>query len=218
MMDIRSRPRTINSVGQSKDLQQVNISLRVLHHPRTEMLAVIVKTLGMDYEGIVFGRTADGQDGAGNEVLKEVVAQFNAEELLRNREQVSMRIRNALAARALNFHLILDDVAITHLSYGREYAKAIENKQVAQQEAERQHYVVQKAEQEKLASIIRAEGEAEAADLISKAMKQAGNGFIEVKRIDTAKEVAMLISKSKGNITYLPGGDKSNVLLGVDQR
>ena len=36
--------------------------------------------------------------------------------------------------------------------------------------------------------------------------------------IDTAKEVAVLISKSKGNITYLPGGDKSNVLLGVDNK
>jgi prohibitin 1 len=216
-MDIRSRPRTIHSSTGTKDLQEVNISLRVLYRPKVDMLAVIVKTLGMDYEGIVFGRTADGQDGAGNEVLKEVVAQFTAEELLRNREQVSQRIRASLAVRAQGFHLILDDVAITHLSYGREFAKAIETKQVAQQEAERQTYLVQKQNQESMAQIIRAEGEAEAANLISAAMKQAGNGFIEVKRIDTAKEVAVLISKSKGNITYLPGGDKSNVLLGVDK-
>ena len=53
-------------------------------------------------------------------------------------------------------------MAITHLSFGREFARAIEEKQVAQQEAERQAYVVKKAEQEKLASIIRAEGDAEA--------------------------------------------------------
>jgi prohibitin 1 len=218
MMDIRSRPRTINSTTGTKDLQMVNISLRVLYRPKVDMLATIVKTLGMEYEGIVFGRTQDGQDGVGNEVLKEVVAQFTAEQLLRERELVSTRIRQALAARAGNFHLILDDVAITHLSYGREFAKAIENKQVAQQDAERQTYVVQKADQERKASIIRAEGEADAAMLISKAMQSAGNGLIEVRRIDTAKEVAALLAKSRGNVTYLPGGDKSNMLLGVDTK
>ena len=217
-MDIRSRPRTINSTTGTKDLQMVNISLRVLYRPKVDMLATIVKTLGMEYEGIVFGRTQDGQDGVGNEVLKEVVAQFTAEQLLRERELVSTRIRQALAARAGNFHLILDDVAITHLSYGREFAKAIENKQVAQQDAERQTYVVQKADQERKASIIRAEGEADAAMLISKAMQSAGNGLIEVRRIDTAKEVAALLAKSRGNVTYLPGGDKSNMLLGVDTK
>ena len=94
----------------------VNISLRVLYRPKIDMLAVIVKTLGMEYEGIVFGRTQDGQDGVGNEVLKEVVAQFTAEELLQKREFVSARIAKALAARAANFHIDLDDVSITHLS------------------------------------------------------------------------------------------------------
>ena len=217
-MDIRSRPRTINSTTGTKDLQMVNISLRVLYRPKTDMLAVIVKTLGMEYEGIVFGRTQDGQDGVGNEVLKEVVAQFTAEQLLRERESVSHRIRTALAARASNFHLILDDVAITHLSYGREFAKAIEHKQVAQQDAERQTYIVQKADQERKASIIRAEGEADAAMLISKAMQTAGNGLIEVRKIDTAKDVAQILGKSRGNVTYLPGGDKSNVLLGLDNK
>jgi prohibitin 1 len=219
-MDIRSRPRTINSTTGTKDLQVVNISLRVLYRPREDQLATIVKTLGMDYEGIVFGRTQDGQDGVGNEVLKEVVAQFNAEELLRKREIVSDRICKALKARAAHFHLVLDDVAITHLSYGREFAKAIEHKQVAQQEAERQTYVVQMAEQERRANVIRAEGDADAAKLISDAIKKSGDGLIEVRKIDTAKEVATTLAKGRGNIVYLPsGGDKgSNMLLGVDTK
>ena len=79
---------------------------------------------------------------------------------------------------------ILDDVSITHLTFGREFAKAIENKQVAQQDAERQQFIVTKADQERKAAIIRAEGEAEAASLISRAMQAAGNGLIEVRRID----------------------------------
>lgn len=44
----------------------------------------------------------------------------------------------AIIHRAEQFNLILDDVSITHLTFGKEFAKAIEHKQVAQQEAETQ--------------------------------------------------------------------------------
>ena len=223
-MDIRSRPRTINSTTGTRDLQTVNISLRVLYRPKESMLSTIVKTLGMEYEGIVFGRTQDGQDGVGNEVLKEVVAHFDAKELLVKRPEVSAMIRKGLTARAENFHLILDDVAITHLSFGREFARAIEEKQVAQQDAERQTYVVMKADQERKAAIIRAEGDAEAALAISDAIKKNGTGLIEVRQIDAAKDVARMAAKSRGNITYLPsgnsgsggGGNGSGILLNID--
>ena len=76
-----------------------------------------------------------------------------------------------LNERAKGFNLILDDVAITHLVFGKEFTSAIEQKQVAQQQAERQEYVVKKSAQEKLAAIIRAEGEAEAADIVTQALQ-----------------------------------------------
>ena len=90
----------------------------------------------------------------------------------------------------------------------------------AQQDAERQTYVVQMAEQERRANVIRAEGDADAAKLISDAIKKSGDGLIEVRKIDTAKEVATTLAKGRGNIVYLPsGGDKgSNMLLGVDTK
>jgi uncharacterized protein YqfA (UPF0365 family) len=97
----------------------------------------------------------------GNEVLKSVVAQYNAEELLSKRAEISQQIRAALIKRATAFDLILDDVSITHLTFGREFAKAIEQKQVAQQQAERQTWVVARSDQERKAAVIRAEGEAE---------------------------------------------------------
>ena len=128
------------------------------------------------------------------------------------------QIRSTLTKRAEAFNLILDDVSITHLVFGKEFTSAIEQKQVAQQEAERQTYVVAKAEQEKKAAVIRAEGEAEAAATISKALEQCGSGLIEVRRIDAAREVAETLSRARG-VTYLPsGGDKggSNMLLGLN--
>merc|ERR1719230_1484505 len=121
-----------------------------------------------------------------NEVMKATVAQYNAEQLLTNREQVSEQIRRELSKRAESFHIMLEDVAITHLAYSREFARACEAKQVAFQEAERSKYLVERAEQEKKAAIVKAEGEAEAAKLISEATKRAGPGMIELRRIEAA--------------------------------
>ena len=65
-----------------------------------------------------------------NEVLKAVVAQFDAGELITNREMLSNSVRKDLVARAEQFGLILDDIAITHLTFGREFTQAVELKQV----------------------------------------------------------------------------------------
>lgn len=209
IMDIRSRPRSIHSVTGTKDLQMVNISLRFLSRPLEDKLPTIYSTLGTDFDEKIL-------PSLGNDVLKGIVAQYNAEELLSKRERVAKEIKEALIIRARKFNIILDDVSITHLTFGKEFAKAIENKQVAQQEAETQVYVVAKADQERNAAIIRAEGEAEAAELISKAMTAAGTGLIEVRRIDTAKDVAAILAKGRGNVTYLPSGESgSNMLLNI---
>ena len=101
-----------------------------------------------------------------NEVTKAVVAQYNAAELLTKRDQVSKQVRDLLLQRAFDFKIQLDDVAITHLSFSKEYTAAVEAKQVAQQDSERAKYIVERALQEKKSIVIRAEGEAKSAELI----------------------------------------------------
>ena len=149
-------------------------------------------------------------------VLKRVAfvpqAQFNADQLLTQREQVSSQVRAGLLKRAADFGITLEDVALTHLSFSAEYARAIEFKQVSQQEAERSKYVVLKAEQERRAAIIRAEGESESARLISNATKSTGPALIEMRRIEAAKEIAHTLSKGR-NIMYVPGGQQ--ILMGM---
>jgi regulator of protease activity HflC (stomatin/prohibitin superfamily) len=80
-----------------------------------------------------------------NEILRTVVAQFSAAQLLAQRDQVSDRIRNLLSERAAHFNIIIDNIAITELTFGKDYLEAIESKQVAQQEAERAKYEVDQA-------------------------------------------------------------------------
>lgn len=58
--------------------------------------------------------------------------------------QVSARIREELIKRAGEFNILLEDVSLTHLTFGREFTKAVEEKQIAQQDAERAKFIVEK--------------------------------------------------------------------------
>ncbi|KAF2809053.1 uncharacterized protein BDZ99DRAFT_499379 [Mytilinidion resinicola] len=213
--DVRTRPRNISTTTGSKDLQMVSLTLRVLHRPEVKMLPKIYQNLGQDYDERVL-------PSIGNEVLKAIVAQFDAAELITQREAVSNRIRADLLKRANEFNIALEDVSITHMTFGKEFTRAVEEKQIAQQEAERARFIVEKAEQERQANVIRAEGEAEAADTISKAVAKSGDGLIMIRRIETQKDIAQMLAGNP-NVSYLPGGGSSggqgqsggNFLLGL---
>lgn len=197
---MKTKPKTIATTTGSKDLQNVSLTLRVLHRPEVLKLPVIYQSLGLDYDERVL-------PAIGNEVLKSIVAQFDAAELITQREVVSARIRQELSRRANEFNIQLEDVSITHMTFGREFTKAVEQKQIAQQDAERAKYLVEKAEQEKKANIIRAEGEAESAETVSKALAKAGDGLLMIRRLEASKDIAATLANSP-NVSYLPSGGK----------
>lgn len=93
-------------------------------------------------------------------------------------------------------------MSITDVKFGREFELAVERKQVAQQEAERARFIVEKAQQDKLSIIIKAQAEAKSAEMIGTAI--ANNpGFVQLRRLDAAKDIAHTIAES-ANTVYLP--------------
>jgi len=200
--DIRIVPNNIRSPTASIDLQMMDIELRVLSKPIPIHLPQIHRSLGINYNGRVLGSIVP-------EVTKAVVAQFTAAELLVKREEVSHKIKDLLSSRAAEFHIMVDDVSITHcMAFGKEFRAAVEAKQVAQQEAERARFLVERAKQDKRSAILRAMGEAESARLIGEAVAQNPN-FLRLRRLEAIREIADILSTSQNRILL----NSDNLLL-----
>ena len=196
---IRTQVKFQSTKTISADLQEIHLGLRLLYRPKEGKLAHICDNLGRPDE------YADrALNGISLEVLKSTVAEFNAEQLVTQREKVSNQIRSTLIKRCDEFDILLDDVSITDLHYSNEFTHSIEMKQVAYQESERAKFTVGLKEQEAMAAVIRAEGDAESARIIDEATREAGSGLITLRKLEASKEIAELLALSS-NITFLSG-------------
>merc|ERR1712241_1141910 len=201
--DIRSRAYKVVSPSGTADLQMVDIGLRVLYRPNPVKIQEIAQQIGDDFSDKVLPSII-------HETLKSVIAEFSAQSLLTEREKVSDRIRKDLEERARDFHIILDDVAITDTQFSPLFTQSIENKQIAQQQAFQAKFIVQQAMEEKKQKIVSAEGEAQSATLIGEALKK-NPAYLKLQRIEYGKKVSRVVSQSPNKVMM----NTENLLLDV---
>lgn len=133
IFSIRMNPHIIEARPQARDMQIVDIRVRILERPDERFLQKIYLDQTQNYADRVLPSIT-------NETIKAVVARYNPDQLITQREKVSLEIKQGLITKAKEFNIILDDVAIIQIEFSKEYRDAIENKQVSQQMAERYTY------------------------------------------------------------------------------
>lgn len=156
-INVRVQKNTFQSDAASKDLQTITTELAV--NWRIDPLKVnrIYQQVG-DETLIIDGIITP----AVSEVLKAATAKKTAEEVITKRTELKQEIDSNLKKRVESYGIIIDDVSLVNFSFSPEFSRAIESKQIAEQEAKQAEFIAQKATQEAQAEINRAKGQAEA--------------------------------------------------------
>jgi prohibitin 1 len=200
IFNVRMTPHVIETKANAKDLQLVSITIRILERPDVEFLRNLYLDQKQNYADRVLPSIT-------HEVIKAAISRYNPDQLITQREKVSAEIKQGLVAKAKEFNIILDDVAIIHIEFSKDYRDAIEAKQVSQQMAERAKFIVQKSEEEKKLTIIRAEAESDSAKIFNDAIEKHGRAFLELKRLEAAKDIVDNLAKNK-SIIYMPSSQQ----------
>jgi len=173
-MEVRTLKYDTSTRSASKDLQTVQTTVTVNYHPDTERVHFLYKEIGLSYENRVIQPAID-------ETVKQVSANYNAEELITKRPLVKADIENAIRDRLTQFYVVTEVISITDFEFSPLFAKAIESKVEAEQKAQKAENDLIRIEVEArqleaqavgtaAANIAEAQGEAEAISIINNAL------------------------------------------------
>ena len=138
------------------------------------------------------------------ESFKIAAARRTVEEAITQRTKLKEDFDEALSTRLEKYGIIILDTSVVDLSFSEEFARAVEQKQIAEQSARRAVYVAQQAEQEAQAEINRAKGRAEAQRLLAETLKaQGGQLVLQKEAIEAWKEGGSLVPR-----VLVMGGDQ----------
>jgi regulator of protease activity HflC (stomatin/prohibitin superfamily) len=112
------------------------------------------------------------------ESFKIAAARRTVEEAITKRTELKQDFDDALGERLQKYGIIVLDTSVVDLTFSPEFAKAVEEKQIAEQRAQRAVYVAQEAEQQAQAEVNRAKGKAEAQRLLADTLKAQGGGLV----------------------------------------
>ena len=136
--DTKTQKEEASAAAASKDLQDVNGTVVLNYNLERGKVSNIHQTVGEKYKDILI-------TPAIQEVFKSSTAKYTANELIANREKVKSDVLQGLKNRLSDKGINVQDVSITNLSFSKEFTKAIEQRQVAQQNAERAKYNLDRA-------------------------------------------------------------------------
>lgn len=202
MLEVRTQKEISKAEAASKDLQIVSAELALNFHIDQSKVSQLYREVGSDYKGRIIDPTVQ-------ESIKMVTARYTAEDLIKNRSAVKAEVEEDITKRLRAYDLIVEPagLSITNFSFSPEFNAAIEAKQVAQQEAEKQRYILQRAELERETEVTKAKGAAEAAKLNAQALQAQGGSKV------LARE---WIEKWDGHVPTVSGNGGGGVMIDIN--
>jgi len=175
-MEVRTLKFVKGTSGASKDLQTVTTEVTVNYRAGANTVNILYKEVGLDYESRIIQPAVE-------EVVKQITAKYNAEELITKRPLVKSDIETEITARLNPYNIMTDVISITDFQFSPLFAQAIESKVEAEQKAlkaenDLRRIEVEARQQEQqakgiaAANVAEAEGEAEAIKIINAALAE----------------------------------------------
>lgn len=163
--DLRVQKHVIETTSASKDLQPISAHIAVNWRIDPTNLTKFYKDVGDEEDAV-----NKIIQPAVNEVLKAATSKKTAEEIVGRRAEIKEEIDSVMGDRLKRYGLKIDDVSIMDVSFSPEFAKAIESKQIAEQQTKQAHYESERAKVDAEASVNKARGAAESQKLIQSSL------------------------------------------------
>ncbi|MDF5735071.1 MULTISPECIES: prohibitin family protein [unclassified Nostoc] len=201
--DLTVQKFEVPAESSTKDLQ--NLSARFAINFRLDPMQVVeVRRKQGTLENIVSKIIAPQTQ----EAFKIAAARRTVEEAITKRSELKEDFDNALGDRLDKYGIIVLDTSVVDLAFSPEFAKAVEEKQIAEQRAQRAVYVAREAEQEAQADVNRAKGKAESQRLLAETLKaQGGQLVLQKEAIEAWKSGGAQMPK----VLVMGGDSKSGV-------
>ncbi len=166
-VDVRVQPHPFKEIdASSKEYQIVKMTGMMNFHIDPSFVNDLYQKVGLDFADKVI-------DPAFNDFVKEVVPTYPIGEILPKREEIRQTAMKKLGNNLSRYHIIVDDIYFANIRFSPEYEKAIEAKQVAQQQVETQKQILAQREIEAQQKVATAKGEAESILVVAQGQAKA---------------------------------------------
>ena len=207
-MEIRTLKFVTDTSSASRDLQTVSTEVTVNYRPAANSVHTLFKEVGLQYEDRIIQPAVE-------EVIKQVTARYNAEELITKRPLVKADIEQEITTRLNVYNINTDVISITDFQFSPLFAQAIESKVEAEQralqaendllriEVEARQLAAQ-AEGLAAANIAEANGEAEAIKIINLALAENPNYLEWLKTQEWDGKLPLVVGKGGTPFIQIP--------------
>lgn len=138
-MNIKTQKEQQDASAASKDLQTVTTTIALNYHLTPLTAKKVFVEVGTNYSAVII-------DPILQESIKSVTSKYDASQLIEQRNEVELALQDKLESKLINRGITIDNVSIVNFNFSQAFDQSIEQKQVAQQNAQKAQYELQTAE------------------------------------------------------------------------